>query len=663
MSIEHWLGDPSAGVIKGVRPAQIRMAKIIESVLHDGGIAMIEAGTGTGKSLAALVPAIESGKRIIISTAKKALQRQMRDIDLPRLHQRMPSFSSATLKGKSNYACQLRFDEFKERGASRYPLKVLNDFSQWLHSDPTGEFADYETSVEFEGAVRVTECVSRQCRHATGCGYRKAKSLAEDAKIIVVNHALLAYDIALGGGGKVLGQYDALIIDEAHQAAQYFREALTCRIDTQQPEQLTRLLADTDIVVPPELLPAVTDFIAKLPRQGIVGKDDATVGRALRVQRFLFELKEQFRREGVWSQITEEAGEGTRSAKDLNRFRAAAVLTQRMLRACEVCVDKLDTEFDENQQEIVTPDSYVPYVTQKPFRDTTLKEFVVAPVEVGPFVSKALKSLHGVVFTSATLATSNNFNFLCREMGLKAEEVAYKEILPHAFNYRRNSCLYITSSVPEYKRDTASQFWRVANAEMDDLLTASKGGAFILCASNADVALVYDTLMAYGDRPYRLRVQDGNIDALVAWFKMDPTSVAVGTKSLWEGVDVPGLGLRLVIIPRLPFPPPDDPVFQRKKQRYVERSMAKGNTANAAEVNAWRLYDLQTAMIDLKQGAGRLIRHETDKGVVAVLDRRMYGSTKGYSGELRQSLPHPPSHDLAGVCALLTTLGNFACKK
>lgn len=237
----------------------------------------------------------------------------------------------------------------------------------------------------------------------------------------------------------------------------------------------------------------------------------------------------------------------------------------------------------------------------------------------------------------------------------------FKEILPHTFDYGRNSCLYVSGHVPEFKARESESFWFSALRETDDLLTASRGGAFILCPSNADVRLVYEHLCSLGDRPYRVRSQSGNIENLVEWFKSDPTSVAIGTKSLWEGVDVPGLGLRLVIIPRLPFPPPDDPVFQRKKAKYVERSVARGSTANSAEINAWRLYDLQAAIIDLKQGAGRLIRHEADKGVVAVLDRRMYGTVKGYSRDLRASLPHPLSNDLSAVSGLLRVLGSLAC--
>ena len=662
MSIEQWLGTPEHGIVRTVRPAQIRLATIIEATLKDGGKAMVEAATGTGKSLAALVPAIGSGKRVVISTAKKTLQQQMRDVDIPRLQKKLPVFTSAILKGKSNYACRLRYEELKQRGGTKWvDPGSLEEFESWLYGDPYGDLSDGPQLSEIHSGIRVTECVARQCHHAEDCGYRRIRGQAETAKLLVVNHALLAYDLALGGTpGQVLGAYDAVIIDEAHQAPSYFREALTCKIDASQVTALKRVLENTVIRMPEELGSLVQNFMRVLPERGVVLKNDTVVNAALRVRRSLVELREQFIYEGLWSPDTAQMRETAMSAKDINRLRAGAVMTQRMLRACDVCVDKLDTKYNEDGQEVITPDSYVTYVNQRLYLGEPMREFVVAPVEVGPFVRGSLNQLHACVFMSATLSTSGHFNYMAREFGVKPEDVEYKEVLPHAFNYATQSCLYVSSKIPEYKRDTQDDYWRAALDEMHTLLEASEGGAFVLCASNSDVKRIAAYLDAQPTLPFQWRAQDGDIDAAVAWFKEGMNNVLVGTKSLWEGVDVPGLRLRLVVIPRLPFPTPDDAVFFRKKQKFIEYAVSKGGNQNAAELTAWRNYDLQAAMIDLKQGAGRLIRHEKDRGVVAVLDRRMYGTTKGYSRDLRAALPHPPTSNIGDVCALLKGLGKIA---
>lgn len=662
MSIEHWLGNPENGIVRSVRPAQIRLATIIESTLRDGGKAMIEAATGTGKSLAALVPAIESGKRVVISTAKKTLQQQMRDVDIPRLRKSLPVFTAATLKGKSNYACRLRYEELKLRGGTKWVApQEVEDFESWLYTDSYGDLSDAPPITELISGIRVTECVARQCHHAEDCGYRRIRAQAESANILVVNHALLAYDLALGGApGQMLGPYDAVIVDEAHQAPSYFREALTCKIDAAQVTALKRVLENTVIRMPEDLGSQVQNFMRVLPERGIVLKNDAVVQAALRVRRGLVELREQFIYEGMWSPDTAQMRETAMSAKDINRLRAGAVMTQRMMRACDVCVDKLDTKYNEDGQEVITPDSYVSYVNSRLYLGEPMREFVVAPIDVGPFVRGNINKLHACVLMSATLSTSGHFNYMAREFGVKPEDVEYKEILPHAFNYATQSCLYVSSKVPEFKRDTQDDYWRAALDEMHSLLEASQGGAFVLCASNADVRRIFAYLEAQTNLPFQIRAQDGDIDAAVAWFKEGLHNVLVGTKSLWEGVDVPGLKLRLVIIPRLPFPTPDDAVFFRKKQKFIEYAVSKGGNQNAAELTAWRTYDLQAAMIDLKQGAGRLIRHEKDRGVVAVLDRRMFGTTKGYSRDLRAALPHPPTSSLSDVCALLQGLGKIA---
>lgn len=664
MSAAGWLSDPAKGIAKTVRPGQVLMAGVVEKVLEDKGFAMIEAGTGTGKSFGYLVPAILSGKRVVVSTAKKGLQKQLRDNDLPFLLSKLKAPAAfASIKGKNNYVCRLRLADFSDGDASaRFSAADVIQFRSWVGDSGFGELDDYSKDIDFAHLVRVSECVGSKCDFAGECGYRAAKLKASTAKIVVVNHALLAFDLAMGGG-KLFGAYDALIVDEAHQASKFFREAHTCRVHNKQPDAIRKLLSDTGLNVPETLEANVVRFLGKLPEKGRVHKNNAAVEAALDIYRDLLRLKQQFILEGVWSEtveMKEEEGNGGREAREVSRLRAATALTQRMLKACEVCVAKLDTRFDASGGEVLTPQDYVTYVETRIGRGEVHKEFVASPIEIGPMVAPALKRIGTAIFTSATLSTGGTFDYMMREFGLRDSEVEHKHVLPQPFNYKTHSCLFISSATTAYTRDAREQYWQSCANVMHDLFTASKGGAFVLCASYEDMTAFYDRLMVFRSPFYKMRTQSGNADALIAWFKSEPNGVAIGVKSIWEGVDIPGLGLRLVVIPRLPFPNPDDPVFTARKAKYIANTVAKGTEQRVAELNAWHHYDLQEAIIDFKQGAGRLVRRETDKGVVAVLDSRLFGNNKKYAGLVRNSIPHPPTYDIESTKTLLSVLSTRA---
>lgn len=659
MSAAEWLSDPAKGIAKTVRPAQVRMATVVEQVLTDKGFAMIEAGTGTGKSFAYLVPAILSGKRIIVSTAKKTLQKQLRDKDLPFLLKALGAdIQVASLKGKNNYLCKMRLEDFlSSSGVYNFNQHEVSDFHEWAMQDMFGDLDDYKHNVDFASQVRVSECVGTKCDHFDECGYRRAKTQAATSKIVIVNHALLAYDLYMGGG-KILGEYDAVVIDEAHQVSKYFREAYTCRIHNKQPDALKKLLESTDLIVPETLEQSVSNFLNRLPDRGRVFQNNIVVENAMAVIRDLARLKQQFINEGVWSDTAaSEADDATssRSPKELSRLRAAVSVTQRMLQACEVCIDKLDLKLNEHGEELPAPQDYVTYAETRQSNGHQHKEFVATPIEIGPFVGPAIKRLETAILTSATLSTGGTFDYVCRDVGLKAADVQ-QEILPQPFDYRKNSCLFISDKTVEYKRDVREQYWQSCADVMHELFTASKGGAFVLCASYEDMNAFFERLNMIQSKGYQIRTQSGNSDLLVDWFKATPNAVALGVKSIWEGVDVPGLGLRLVVIPRMPFPNPDDPVFTARKDRYVKSKVSRGAEQRIAEINAWQHYDLQEAIMDFKQGAGRLIRRETDMGVVAVLDRRIYANIKKYANTIRSSIPHPTTYDIEATKTLLRVL-------
>jgi ATP-dependent DNA helicase DinG len=658
MGAAEWLSDPAKGIARTIRPAQVEMATTVEKILQEKGVAMIEAGTGTGKSFGYLVPAILSGKRVVVSTAKKGLQKQLRDDDLPFLLKQMgATVSFASLKGKNNYGCRLRTADFvKSDAALRFDVNAISDFCAWLETNTYGELDDFNEDVDFVNYVRVSECIGTHCEAYGSCGYRLAKSRAGCAQIVVVNHALLAFDLSMGGG-KIVGPYDAVIIDEAHQAAKYFREAYTSRIQSKQPDTLRKLLQDTSLVVPETLESKVGRFLADLPERGILQPNQRVVDNALGVLQDLARLKQQFINEGVWSELAAADEEDDRyagkPAKELSRLRAAATLTQRMTEACSACALRLDEVFLKQGLQL---QDYVSYVETRMHRNEMHREVIVTPIEIGPLVGPALRRIDSVVFTSATLSTGGNFDYVSRDFGLRSSDIKVGRILPPVFDYKARSCLYVSDVTAPYARDTKLEYWRTCAATMHDMCSASRGGAFILCASYEDMTAFYDRLAGLGGTTYEVRAQSGNVDNLIGWFKATKNAVAIGMKSLWEGVDIPGFGLRLVIIPRLPFPNPDDPIFTARKNRYIERQIKDGADANKASIIAWQHYDLQEAIMDFKQGAGRLIRRETDMGVVAVLDNRVFGRNKGYAPTIRNSIPHPHNPDYASTKKLLALL-------
>ncbi len=663
MTARDWLGDPSKGIARTVRPPQLRLAEIVEDIFlsEKGGIAFAEAGTGVGKSFAYLVPALLSGKRIVISTAKKTLQHQLKDKDLPFLTSKLfpegPKPPYALLKGKANYLCKLRAEEFLANQAHTHTKAVVDAFAAWMKTETDGEpVADLSVAgnLGFEYAVRVQECIQAKCPHRSNCGYRNVRVAAGFAQVLVVNHALLAYDLQMGGG-KILGAYDALVLDEAHQFPSYAEKAFSLQITGRQADALDRLLDGSTVVSPDSLKWSYDSVFKALPTQSATVAMDPKLRAALgSLQDDLTSLKGQLSRyvkidgdsEGVTTADDNNYTEEDEStARSHGKLTVAATVVTRTLNAISIL-------FGESK---VTAD-YLPFVERRG-RDV---ELILTPIDVGAMIAPALMGVGRVVATSATLATSNHFQLSCRKFGLNPSQLKFQEILGSPFPYATISALYVNPT-PDTSPEKHVQL-QVRAAQCHELLQASKGGAFVLCASNEDLNGIYELLMPRGDRSYEMVRQTStqNFEALLEWFKTNPTHVLLGVKTLWEGVDVQGLGLRLVIIPRIPFPNRGDIMLQARKDRYVRRKVENGTGQRSAEIQSFTDFDLQEALMDLKQGGGRLIRSESDMGVVALLDPRAAGAAKAYSGSVRAAFPHPQTYDKAGVLGFLKVLADRA---
>lgn len=667
-NIRDWLTDPSRGLVRSVRASQVAMAEAVVDVIENGGIAFQEAGTGTGKSFAYGLPAVLSDKRVVISTAKKALQEQLVAKDLPHLARTVRGAAYALLKGKNNYVCALRYEEFLDTAFfSSVPREETDRFRAWFDRDQdeegSGDLAGW--TLPWIHNVRVSECVKKHCPHAETCGYVRNRALAKTARILVVNHALLAHDLALGGG-KILGEYDVLVIDEAHQAPKFFRDAFSLYLNPRQPEVIARMLKDSDFELGEGFARIYASIFSALPGRA----DELQLDKTLTA---LFgELYAQVSRihaamagRGLLDDDDEgDAGGGSPSemARIRARLRSGGMMLGKVRNLCEIVLalplDDAPSGDAENETPRAPPSEWVKF-TEKRNKDEI--QIVVTPLEVGPLVAPSLLGLGGVVVTSATLATANGMEYMAREYGLSTKQIRLKATHPSPFDYTNQSALYVSSTSPDAGTRNAEYYERMC-AEVHELLEASRGGAFVLCASTDDMNALHDGIykMTMGKMGYRLGKQTGaSPEVTVQWFLADPTSVLVGLKTYWEGVDIPGDALRLVVIPRLPFPNFGDVILRARKRAYVAKLMEDNPEMDerSAGVRSWEAFDFQEAIMDLKQGAGRLIRTETDRGIVAILDKRAYRREKNYSHKVRGSLPHPETYDKAMILQILRGFG------
>lgn len=668
MSTIVWLEDPGRGLVKSARPGQIRMAKYVAKVAEEKGVAVVQAGTGTGKSLGALVPVAASDKvkRIVYSTGKKTLQAQVMH-DLRDVYDKVRPRPYGKRLGKGNYVCQVRLAEFLGAGNARFDADQIDRFAKWVGSTAYDEIAEFGEPVAFDYAVRVNECLKHQCPFRKECGFLTSLADARVAEILVVNHALLAFDLSTGGG-RILGPYDMVIIDEAHQAPESFRSAYTLRWHPSQARAIENgMRVDVRLKFPADLHEIYEETSSRL--------DDERVGRVrvlgteledlfrethLRVD----EIKEQFIDLGLWSDGAEEADDGDGEERELSpeearakaRARATAANVARLEKLCKVLLSDPETQYDPVTLDPLPKTAegieYLTYVSRQFGKDEG-SELNVTPIEVGPLVAPALRKIGRVVLTSATIATGRDLNtcfeYTLREFGLSDRDLVAKDIVESPFDYKQCSVLYVDREAP-LKPDTYSssksdakaamvEWYEDMGARMHELLEASSGGAFILCASREDLEGFAEVLRQYESSAYRIGVQERSDDGAVKWFKEDPTSVLLGLKALWEGVDVPGLGLRMVIVPRLPFPNKGDTLLGARKERYEKRLRRQGVDDTKIGYQTFTAFDVNIAARELAQGFGRLIRRQGDMGIGVCLDPRLV--TKAYGGILRSSIPLP----------------------
>ena len=613
-----------AGALSGYeeRPQQREMAEAVAKAFDEGERLLIEAATGTGKTLAYLLPAIESRRRTVVSTATKTLQEQILSKDVPLLRAIVPrSFSAVLLKGRQNYLCLEQFGHFsaEPRFRAAEDRHYWPAITKWAETTDTGDRAEIEDLPDdwaswADLSMGADACLGRECAHYDECFVTKARQRAAAADIVVVNHHLYFADLALRTrtDAELLPPYEAVVFDEAHHleetASTYFGVQVS---NFRYADLLGDVLrfAGRESALSLDLRKAVADardasnaFFGRVRKVIEGGRDTRVEAETLWEGDAAEELAVLFRAlENRMAQVT----------ISLESNVALGEAGRRLVERAEELGQETSLLVERHAEGLV-------YVAEVRKRGVFLQGF---PVDLGPVFRDLLyRTCATQVFTSATLTTDGDFDFYMRRMGLPEETETLR--LEPVFDYMEQALLYVPSDLPD---PSAPDFVERLAPTMTSLVNLTEGRAFLLFTSYRNmreaVRLVApkleQTVLVQGDRSRA---------ALLQAFRDDRHSVLFATSSFWEGVDVQGDALSLVIIDKLPFASPFDPVL---KARLAHIEEAGGN--------AFRDYQVPAAVISLKQGFGRLIRHREDIGIIAILDGRIV--RKGYGKRFLRSLP------------------------
>ena len=593
------------------RPGQADMARAVAHVLDEGGTLMVEAGTGTGKTFAYLIPVLESGRRVIVSTGTRNLQDQLFRKDLPFLAERAGfAVSACLMKGRDNYLCRYRFAQFQREPLFeiRDERRFLPSLASWSAVTPSGDRAEVgelpdDLRLWRDINARADTCTGSRCPEYDLCWLTKVKRQAQQAQIVVVNHHLFFADLAVRTAyGAVLPDYDTVIFDEAHQLEEIATLYFGTSVSSNQLEELARDVEKASKAKggggAAALRDAARDFF--LPIRGAIGRGS---GR----QKF-----EPAERGGV--ELTREWNLLAKSLEEIAKPQGRAGENE--------AVEMRARDLSEQLAAVIRRDASG-YVYGMEGRGRGNVILSAAPVEVGDLLRTSLfDRLRACVLTSATLSVGGTFDFFRARLGLTGVE---SMIVESPFDHARQAVLYLPRGMPEPREDG---FFARSMEEIEALLDITEGRAFLLFTSHAALARARERL-AEADRWPLLVQGEGSRAALLESFKTTPRAVLLGTSSFWHGVDVPGEALSLVVIDKLPFDVPGDPLVAAR----IERIRETGG-------NPFVEYQTPLAVLDLKQGLGRLLRTRGDRGILTVLDPRL--TTKAYGKTFLKSLPPYP---------------------
>ncbi len=645
--LNHFFSDagPLADSIPGyrLRPQQVEMAQAIERAIEQRKVLVAEAGTGTGKTFAYLVPALLSGGKVIVSTGTKTLQDQLFSRDLPAVRDALKApVTVAMLKGRANYVCHYHLERAKAEGRfmSREDVHHLHEIGRFAQRSQSGDKSELaivpENALIWQHVTSTRDnCLGQDCAHYKECFVMEARKRALAADVVVVNHHLFFADVMLRDEGvaELLPAANTVIFDEAHQlpetAGLFFGEDVST-------SQLLDLARDAHA----EALAEARDFKA-LPEA------TAALEKSVRDFRLVFGL--------------DAARMPVSKAQGFKDFSA-------QLETMRVClsglVELLETQAERSpglencwQRAMALQTQIAGWQAgQNPNLVRWVEVFSqsvqlhATPLSIAEIFGKQIEGqARSWIFTSATLAVKSDFSHYLAQMGLLEADTGYWE---SPFDYPRQAILYVPQGMPE--ANTQDYAIAVAQAALP-VISASGGRAFVLCTSLRSMKEIHTWLKEAFERDrldFPLLLQgESSRSELLERFRRLGNAVLVASQSFWEGVDVRGEALSLVVIDKLPFAPPDDPVLA-----------ARIDKLNAEGKSAFMEYQLPYAVITLKQGAGRLIRDETDRGVLMICDKRLV--EKQYGRRIWQSLtPMKRTRELADVEAFFSAIAGSASEE
>lgn len=655
------------------RPEQIQMLQAVTQAVNEGQHLMVEAGTGVGKSFAYLIPAAlwatQNGLRVVISTNTINLQDQLINKDIPDLQKALNiDLKASVLKGRGNYLCPHQLELLRRRGPeSPEEIRVLGKILSWLHQEGSGDRADINLNGPIERAIwaRVSAaddgCTTDNCIKHTGgaCPFFRARQAAHNAHIIIVNHALLLADVATGN--RVLPEYEYLIVDEAHHMESAVTNALSFRASQSDIIRLLRELGSTRSGVIRRLLSMLHDSVKPSEYAAIsqiTGKASDGAFQLESLARNFFNTIDHFlldQRNG------QPIGPYAQQARILPTTRAqpswmeveiswenfsntARGLLKRLKQIAQGCIDIADSGFDDPDR---LEDSY--HEVTNIFRRLTeitdnIEALIFEPetdriywaeirpggrgltLEAAPLHIGALMQKHlwyekaSVILTSATLTTAGEFEYL---RGRLFGEDAYELALGSPFDYENSTLLYIPNNIPEPSDRHGHQ--RAIESTLIQLGKTIGGRTLVLFTSYAQLQQTSKAISsALGEAGVTIFVQGEGASAhtLLENFRNTDQAILLGTRAFWEGVDIPGDALSVLVIAKLPFAVPSDPIVAARSETFED---------------PFYQYTVPEAILDFRQGFGRLIRTETDRGVAVVLDKRVL--TKRYGNLFIDSLP------------------------